>query len=132
MAHLASWGRSCYVPSSTILNCFVSYKWYQYDIKCNASYIWIRNCFIRAFYCKYKIWKPCTWAQPWREAKNLWTAMSSVNDVARRVVYNQIMNVGCCSHTIDLVDERINRLVLSEFTKAWIELFSCSPKSHLS
>ena len=59
---------------------------------------------------------------------------ASVNDVAMRTVkilYNQVMDIGCFSHTLYLVDERMNIHVLSEFCKSWIGLFSRSPKSRL-
>ena len=60
---------------------------------------------------------------------------ASVNDVAMRtisVVYNQILDVGCFSHTLDHVGERMKTPVLDEFTKAWISLFAHSPKSRLA
>ena len=44
------------MPWSTSLNCFIGYKWYQHDIKWNASYVWIHNCFVHALYCKHKIY----------------------------------------------------------------------------
>ena len=59
---------------------------------------------------------------------------ASVNDVAMRtikVVYNQLLDVGCFSHTLDHVGERMNTPILHDFCKAWIDLFSRSPKSRL-
>ena len=59
---------------------------------------------------------------------------ASVNDVAMRtikVVYNQLLDVGCFSHTLDHVGERMNTPILHDFCKAWIGLFSRSPKSRL-
>lgn len=59
---------------------------------------------------------------------------ASANDVAMRrvrVVYNQIMDVGCLSHTVGLVGKQMNTPVLSKFANAWTGLFSHSPKSHL-
>ena len=59
---------------------------------------------------------------------------ASVNDVAMRtikIVYNQLLDVGCFSHTLDLVGERMNTPILHDFCKAWIGLFSRSPKSRL-
>ena len=59
---------------------------------------------------------------------------ASVNDVAMRtikVVYNQMIDVGCFSHPLDHVGERMNTPVLHDFCKAWIGLFSRSPKSCL-
>ena len=60
---------------------------------------------------------------------------ASVNDVAMRtvnVLYNQIMDIGCFSHTIDHVGERMKTPVLDDFSKGWIGLFSRSPKSRLA
>ena len=59
---------------------------------------------------------------------------ASVNDVAMRtikVVYNQLLDVGCFSHTLDHVGERMNTPILHDFCKAWIGLFSRGPKSRL-
>ena len=59
---------------------------------------------------------------------------ASVNNVAMRtisVVYNQLMDVGCFSHTLDHVGEKMITPVLEEFIKAWISLFAHSPKSRL-
>jgi len=47
---------SHHVPSSTSLSCFVGYKWYQCDIKCNASYVWTHKCFIHVLHCKHEIY----------------------------------------------------------------------------
>ncbi len=60
---------------------------------------------------------------------------ASVNDVAMRtisIVYNQILDVGCFSHTLDHVGERMRTPILDDFTKAWISLFAHSPKSRLA
>ena len=51
----------------------------------------------------------------------------SVNSVAMRtvsVLYNSMVNIGCFSHTLDLVGEHMNIPILNEFTKHWISLFS--------
>ena len=43
---------------------------------------------------------------------------ASVNDVARRtisVLYNNMMDVGCFSHTLDHVGENMNTPILEEF-----------------
>ena len=48
---------------------------------------------------------------------------ASVNSVAMRtisVVYNQMIDVGCFSHIIDLVGEHMKTPVLDTFSKAWI------------
>ena len=60
---------------------------------------------------------------------------ASVNDVAMRtisVIYNQMMDVGCFSDTLDHVGEKMKTAILDEFTKGWISLFSHSPKSRLA
>ena len=60
---------------------------------------------------------------------------ASVNDVAMRtisVLYNNMMDVGCFSHTLDRVGENMNTQILGEFTKAWISLFAHSLKTTLA
>ena len=60
---------------------------------------------------------------------------ASVNNVAMRtvkVVYNRMMDIGCFSHTIDLLGERMKTPVLDAFSKGWIGLFSRSPKARLA
>ncbi len=60
---------------------------------------------------------------------------ASVNNVAMRtvqVVYNQVFDIGCFSHTLDLVGENMRTCVLDDFFKAWILLFSHSPKARLA
>ena len=57
-----------------------------------------------------------------------------VNDVAMRtikVVYNELLDVGCFSHTLNHVGERMNTPILHDFCNAWIALFSRSPRSRL-
>ena len=59
---------------------------------------------------------------------------AAVNDLAMRtirVIYNQLLDIGCFSHTLNLVGERMNTPILLEFTKVWIGLFSRSPKMRL-
>ena len=59
---------------------------------------------------------------------------ASVNDVAMRtvgVVYSGLIDIGCFSHTLDHVGERVNAPNLDAFFKAWISLFSHSPKASL-
>lgn len=60
-----------------------------------------------------------------------------MNSVAMRTVsvvynYNQVIDIGCFSHTIDHVGENMKTPVLDDFSKAWIGLFSRSPKTRLS
>ena len=60
---------------------------------------------------------------------------ASVNDVAMRtigVLYTHMIEIGCFSHTLDDVGERMKTPILDEFTKAWISLFSHSPKTRLA
>ena len=57
-----------------------------------------------------------------------------VNDVAMRtikVVYNELLDVGCFSHTLNHMGERMNTPILHDFCNAWIALFSRSPRSRL-
>ena len=59
---------------------------------------------------------------------------ASVNDVAMRtikVVYNELLDVGCFSHTLNHVGERMNTPILHDFCNACIALFSRSPRSRL-
>ena len=60
---------------------------------------------------------------------------ASVNDIAMKtvsVVYSKVIDIGCFSHTIDHVGERMKTPVLDAFSKGWIGLFSRSPKSRLA
>ena len=60
---------------------------------------------------------------------------ASVNNVAIRtisVIYNEMMDVGCFSHTLDHVGENMKTPILDDFIKAWISLFAHSPKSRLA
>ena len=57
---------------------------------------------------------------------------ASVNNVAMevlKVVYPDILNIHCFSHTLDLVGEKFSTPVLSTFSTYWISLFSHSPKT---
>ena len=59
---------------------------------------------------------------------------AAVNNVALRtlkVVYPALMDVGCFSHTLDLVGTKFSTPNLVEFTMAWVSLFSHSPKARL-
>ena len=60
---------------------------------------------------------------------------ASVNNVAMatvKVLYPDVFDVGCFSHTIDHVREHFCTPVLNEFVSAWILLFSHSPKARLA
>ena len=57
---------------------------------------------------------------------------ASVNNVAMRVVsivYPNVLDVGCFSHTLDLVGEKFKTPVLGTFCTTWLSLFSHSPKT---
>ena len=57
---------------------------------------------------------------------------ASVNNVAMRVVsivYPNVLDVGCFSHTLDLVGEKFKTPVLGTFCTMWLSLFSHSPKT---
>ena len=59
---------------------------------------------------------------------------ASVNEVAMRtvrVIYNEVIDIGCFSHTLDHVGERMQTPILEKFFRAWISLFSRSPKTRL-
>ena len=56
---------------------------------------------------------------------------ASANSVAMKtikVMYPQVLDIGCFSHTIDHVGEKFATPVLDEFVSAWVLLFSHSPK----
>ena len=57
---------------------------------------------------------------------------ASVNEGAMRVVsvvYPNVLDVRCFSHTLDLVGDKFDLPTLVEFSTAWISLFSHSPKT---
>ena len=59
---------------------------------------------------------------------------ASVNGVAMRtlqIVYPMAVDVGCFSHTLNLVGERFKVPLLSEFINSWVSLFAHSPKARL-
>ena len=50
-------------------------------------------------------------------------SMRSVNDVAMRtvkVLYNQLIDIGCFSHTLDHVGEIMSTPLLDDFVTAWV------------
>jgi len=56
---------------------------------------------------------------------------ASTNEVAMRtisVLYPSLVDVGCFSHTIDLVGEHFHTATLDEFGMLWISFFAHSPK----
>ena len=48
-----------------------------------------------------------------------------------KVVYSSLLDIGCFSHTLDHVGERVKTPQLDLFFKAWISLFAHSPKARL-
>ena len=59
---------------------------------------------------------------------------ASVNDVAIRtlkIIYLALLDIGCFSHTLDLVGSKFATPHLSDFMTAWVSLFSHSPKARL-
>ncbi len=60
---------------------------------------------------------------------------ASVNNVAMatlKVVCPFLLDIGCCSHTLDHVGEKIMTPTISEFATAWISLFNHSWKAKLA
>ena len=47
------------------------------------------------------------------------------------VVYNEQLDVGCFSHTLNHVGEGMNTPILHDFCNTWIALFSRNPRSRL-
>ena len=45
-----------------------------------------------------------------------------------KVVYPNLLDVGCFSHTLDIVGEHFHIPTLSKFTSLWVSLFTHSPK----
>ena len=59
---------------------------------------------------------------------------AACNGVALRtikVVYSSILDIGCFSHTLDLVGSKFDTPCLSSFMVWWVSLFSHSPKAML-
>lgn len=59
---------------------------------------------------------------------------ASVNEAAIRtlkIVYPNLLSIGCFSHTIDCVGKHFLTPNLSEFITSWISLFSHSPKTRI-
>ena len=57
---------------------------------------------------------------------------ASVNGVAIRhikVMFPNLLDIGCYSHTLDLVGSKFDLPTVEEFIKPWISLFSHSPKA---
>ena len=59
---------------------------------------------------------------------------ASANGVAMRtiqIVYSKVLDVGCYSHTINLVGEKFRTPNLDSFVRLWVSLFSHSPRARL-
>ena len=59
---------------------------------------------------------------------------ASVNNVALRtlkVIYPNVLDVGCFSHTLDIVGSKFSTPDLNNFMMTWVSLFSHSPKARL-
>ena len=59
---------------------------------------------------------------------------ASVNGVATRtikIIFPDILDVGCYSHTIDLAGDKFKAPNLDSFIRLWISLFSHSPRARL-
>ena len=59
---------------------------------------------------------------------------ASTNNIAMRtvkVVYPSLIDVGCFSHTLNLVGEKFATPHLSDFLSSWVTMFSHSPKTRL-
>ena len=57
---------------------------------------------------------------------------ASVNNAAMKtvaVLYPEMIDIGCFSHTIDHVGEHFKTPHLHEFGMYWVNLFSHSPKT---
>ena len=57
---------------------------------------------------------------------------AATNNIALRtlkVLYPNIVNTGCFSHTLEHVGEKFETPVLEEFISVWISLFAHSPKN---
>ena len=57
----------------------------------------------------------------------LCTTLASVNTVAMTtisIVYPNLLDIGCMSHTIDYVGDKFLTPVLDEFVTAWVQMFS--------
>ena len=60
---------------------------------------------------------------------------ASVNNVALRtikVLYQNLVDIGCYSHTLDHVGERFSTPVLEDFIRLWISLFAHSPRTRFA
>ena len=57
---------------------------------------------------------------------------ASVNDFAictLKIIYLALLDIGCFSHTLDLVGSKFATPHLSDFMTGWVSLFSHSPKA---
>ena len=57
---------------------------------------------------------------------------ASINSIAMRtlgVIFSQVLDVRCFSHTLDLAGDRFETPTLSNCISHWVSLFSHSPKT---
>ncbi|CAB4043690.1 RNA-directed DNA polymerase from transposon BS, partial [Paramuricea clavata] len=69
-----------------------------------------------------------------REIISVLAREASVNNVAVRtikVIFPNILDIGCFSHTLDHVGEKFDTPVLTKFIKHWVSLFAHSPHAKL-
>ena len=48
-----------------------------------------------------------------------------------KTIYNQVVDIGCFSHTLDHIGEHMHTPILHKFLKDWVNLFSRSLKTCL-
>lgn len=48
-----------------------------------------------------------------------------------KVVFPRLLDIGCFSHTLDLVGDKVRAPCLSDFMLSWLSLFSHSPKARI-
>ena len=59
---------------------------------------------------------------------------AATNNIAMRtlkVIYPSVVDIGCFSHTLDLVGEKFCTPHMNDFVSSWVTMFSHSPKSRL-
>ena len=61
--------------------------------------------------------------------------LHSVNNVAvqtLKIVFPLMFDIGCFSHTLNHVGEKLKTPILDKFVSGWINIFSRSPKTKLT
>ena len=82
-------------------------------------------------------WQLCMWSTvfQWNDCWQLCMTRVSSHGVAMRtikVLYPNIIDIDCYSHTIDHVGEHFKAPTLEEFIRLWISLFAHSPRTRLA